>query len=275
MKYLVVAAALLASSVAPAAAQSSEASPIQLHVRMVPGETRHYVNAVKMLLGTDGSPQAEEYTTNSTMVTEDRLDDDSILVRETFDDITFGRNDLQLDRDTALSTQATYHLHGDGTFSDFEVQGQGLAPVPQREDVFSASWPHFPPEGVLLGQKFNVTMSLPVPVPALDQARVPVEVLPSSIDDQGDRRVLNIVEASSVTDRELPLGPFGSLGTGTLSVDGGVAAQMDIDTGWLVQQKGTLTYFLKATIGQNNEQHMLVGKYEASLTLTGEDLVDE
>ena len=271
VRYATLAVAIVALVAAPAAARASDVEPVVVHVRMVPGETRHYETRIVYAMTVDKQSQFdEELIARVRLRTEDLADDDSILVHQSYDDVSVGKNDLKLDPSQVRATEVTYRLHSDGSMTDRAINGEPVSDG--QSDDYLAWVPHFPPEGLHLGEQQDVPLRLPLPLPNL-QARVPVQTTAIAVEAQDDRSVLRFGQALSVGEHEIPLGPFGSLGTAVLSAAGENTISMDADSGWIVRQNGFVNFALKDA-GQDGEQHTAVGSYQSSQTLTGEELAE-
>jgi hypothetical protein len=237
-----------------------------VQLRTAPGEVHHFSSSASTTYAV-GTEEPHTYTVDSafTLVTETVNDDNSANVRGWFDDVSvtgLGRAAANLAE--WVNAEFTYRLHPDGSITDFEMDvGEAAAP-PARVDSFPTFGVPFPEDGLLVGESFDTDASLPFLRPSPDAPKTPVHTTLQELIAENDRPAARLVQTLSVPKYETPIGPFGSVGTVNLSMDGKATQVIDLESGWPLRTEGSVSYRVVVT-GQGGQRSTVEGHSESSL----------
>ncbi len=190
--------------------RAAAADPVTVQLRLVPGDSRHYTEGLHMTVSAAGlGTQSVDITMGVGLSIEDVLEDGSATVRETIDQFDVG-GDLadQIDTTPYLGTQITFTARPDGSFSDFQVEGGGQS-VPVFGSGASFS-PSLPPDGLEVGQSYDVRQSLPLPLMESEPLELPVRTTLDALVIEQDRPSARLIQTVKVPELQMPFGPFGA-----------------------------------------------------------------
>jgi hypothetical protein len=265
---LVSCALLLLLMVPQTAAAASE--PLKLTPRMVVGDTRHYISAVRMTMTIPKQqPVSVDINMGTEMEVEELLDDGSARVRGTIQSADLGDNSaFNFDASQYVGQSYISVIHPDGsTTVVFDAENGGSRLVGS-----GATPPLFPPAGLEVGQSFDASTPFPALFTGLDAPSVAVHTTLDGVVDEGGQQTARMVQTMSVKGAELAFGPFGASGTATLDGDSYQVARLALDTGWPIAEDGVVAYNVDVT---SEKQEQAVGiRLETHMAMDDEALAE-
>jgi len=248
------------------APQTAAAEPIHVQPRLVAGETRHYIDAIRYTLAVKGESVTIDMSMGMAISVDQVLDDGSARVSETIDSIRLDGPDAQgFQTSSLIGTGYSFVLHPDGSSSDFQVNGED-APFASGATAYLS----FPAAGLEVGQSYDTTMSVPIPVPGTKPLSMPVHTqLDALVTEQG-RPAGRLVETMKLPESDLQIGPFGATGSGKMRGDTNVIYLMSLDTGWPLRADGVSAY--SVTITAEKQQQTVDTRMEVHMAMDDEAL---
>ena len=127
----------------------------------------------------------------------------------------------------------------------------------------------FPPDGLEVGQSYDVTTPFPL-MPGSEAPSVPVHTKFDALLVDEDRPAGRLIQTVKIPEVEMPIGPFGASGTGKVSGDSNLIFVLALDTGWPVRVDGVGAY--RVTLTSEKQRQSAETRVEMHIVLDDETL---